>query len=163
MDLLAKLKPYLVIGVRLNLSVLLRYLTKGQSQFEFAEMLIAYAHHIHNLGIICLPTRILLFYYCYRTLLRKMEVSTLCLPAQSIEWTFKPIFAKFCIFWICEKILKSVNLEYNMLVPWTDETNVSSTNRLMLQVFFFHKILQNSLQKPFKLILLFFIKLQKWK
>ena len=149
MDLLATLKPYLVIGVRLNLSVLLRYLTKGQSRFEFAEMLIAYAHHIHNLGIISLPTRILLFHYCYRTLLRKMEVSTLCLPAQSIEWTFKPIFAKFCIFWICEKILKSVNLEYNMLVPWADETNVSSTNRLMLQVFFFIKSCKILWKKPF--------------
>ena len=48
---------------------------------------------------------------------------------------------------------KSVNLEYNMLVGWADWTDVLSTKRLMFRVFFFfHKILQNTLQKPFQFI-----------
>ena len=54
-------------------------------------------------------------------------------------------------------ILKSVNLEYNTLVRWADGTNVLSTKCLMFQVFFSHKILQNSLQKAFRLILLFLL------
>ena len=58
--------------------------------------------------------------------------------------------------------LKSVNLQYNTLVCWADGTNDSSTKRLMFQVsFFFHKILQNSLQKPFQFFFFFLIKLQK--
>ena len=49
-------------------------------------------------------------------------------------------------------------LQYNTLVPCADGTNDSSTKRLMFQVlFFFHKILQNSLQKPFQFIFLFFL------
>ena len=48
---------------------------------------------------------------------------------------------------------KCVNLQYNMLVRWADGTNDSLTKCLMFQVsFFFHEILQNSLQKPFQLI-----------
>ena len=52
---------------------------------------------------------------------------------------------------------KSVNLQYNTLVCWADGTNVLLTERLMFQVFFFHKILQNSLQKSFQFIFLFFL------
>ena len=57
--------------------------------------------------------------------------------------------------------LKSVNLQYNTLVRWANGTNKSWTKRLMFQVFFFHKIkiLQNSLQKPFQFIFLFFYKI----
>ena len=51
---------------------------------------------------------------------------------------------------------KYVNLQYDMLVRWAHWTNDSSTKRLMFQCF--HKILQNSLQKPFQFILLFFEK-----
>ena len=52
-------------------------------------------------------------------------------------------------------IMKSVNLQYNTLVRWADGTNNLSTKCLMFQVlFFFHKILQNSLQKPFQFIFL---------
>ena len=57
MDVLAKLKPYLVVDrseIIFNRSTLafILYLTTGQSQFEFAsEIRIAYAH-IHTLGII---------------------------------------------------------------------------------------------------------------
>ena len=58
-------------------------------------------------------------------------------------------------------LLKSVNLQYDRLVRWDDGTNNSSTKHLMLQVlFFFHKILQNSLQKPFQF---FFYKITKMK
>ena len=50
-------------------------------------------------------------------------------------------------------VLKSVNLQYNTLVCWADGTNDSSTKRLMFQVLFLvHKILQNSLQKPFQFL-----------
>ena len=60
--------------------------------------------------------------------------------------------------------LKSYNLQYKTLVRWADGTNDSSTKRLMFQVlFFFHKILQNSLQKPFQFIFLFFYKITKMK
>ena len=60
--------------------------------------------------------------------------------------------------------LKSVNLQYNTLVRWADGTNESSTKHLMFQVLFlFHKILQNSLQKPFQLIFWFFYKITKMK
>ena len=59
-----------------------------------------------------------------------------------------------------QRVLKAVNLQYNTLVRWADGTNDSSSKRLMFQVlFFFHKNLQNSLQKPFKSII--FIKLQE--
>ena len=52
-------------------------------------------------------------------------------------------------------IYKCVNLEYNTLVCWADGTNDPPTKRLMFQLlFFFHKILQNSLQKPFQFIFL---------
>ena len=49
---------------------------------------------------------------------------------------------------------KSVNLEYNTLVCWADGKNDSWTKDLMFQVLFFHKILQNSSQKPFHFIFL---------
>ena len=53
-------------------------------------------------------------------------------------------------------ILKSVNLEYNTLVRWADGTNVLSTKRLMFHVsYFFHNILENSLQKAFQLFFFF--------
>ena len=56
--------------------------------------------------------------------------------------------------------LKSVNLQYNTLVFWAGVTNDSLTKHY----FFFYKILQNSLQKPFQFIYqFFFIKLQRWK
>ena len=56
------------------------------------------------------------------------------------------------------QLYKSDNLQYNMLVCWADVTNDSSTKRLMLQVLFsFHKIVQNSLPKPFQFINLFFL------
>ena len=59
---------------------------------------------------------------------------------------------------------KSVNLQYNMLGPLDDETNESSTKRLMFQVlFFFHDFLQNSLQKSFQFIFLFLKKKYKNK
>ena len=59
---------------------------------------------------------------------------------------------------------KSINLEYNTLVRWADGTNISSTMCVMFHVLFlFHKILQNSLEKPFQFIFLFFIRLWKWK
>ena len=59
---------------------------------------------------------------------------------------------------------KSVNLEYNTLVRWADGTNISWTKRLMFQVlFFFHKILQNSLQTPFQFIFLSFYKIAYMK
>ena len=48
-----------------------------------------------------------------------------------------------------------------MLVRWADGTNDLSTKRLIFQVLlFFHKILQNSLQKPFDF---FFNKITKMK
>ena len=56
---------------------------------------------------------------------------------------------------------KYVNLQYDMLVRWAHWTNDSSTKRLMFQ--FFHKILQNSLQKPFQFTLLFFWKITEMK
>ena len=52
---------------------------------------------------------------------------------------------------------KSDNLQYNTLVCWVAGTNDSSTKRLMFQVLFFsHNFLQNSLQKSFEFIFLFF-------
>ena len=57
----------------------------------------------------------------------------------------------------CTYIQKSDNLQYNTLVRWFAGTNDSSTKCLMFHVLsFFHKILQNSLQKPFQI---FFIRL----
>ena len=54
--------------------------------------------------------------------------------------------------------MKSVNLQYNTLGCLDDGTNESSTKRLMFQVlFFFHDFLQNSLQKSFQFIFLFFL------
>ena len=54
--------------------------------------------------------------------------------------------------------MKSDNLQYNTLVRWADGTNASSTKCLIFQVlFFFHKILQYSLQKPFQFTFLFFL------
>ena len=65
---------------------------------------------------------------------------------------------------MAESLLKSDNLQYNTLGRWVDGPNNSSTKRLMFQVsFFFHKILQNSLQKPFQFIFLFFYKITKMK
>ena len=52
---------------------------------------------------------------------------------------------------------KSENLQYNTLVRWADGTNDSSTKHLMFQVLFFHKLLQNSLQKPFQFIFFIFL------
>ena len=58
----------------------------------------------------------------------------------------------------------SVNLQYNTLVRWANWTNDSSTKRLMFQVwFFFHKILQNSLQKHFLFMFSFFCRITKMK
>jgi hypothetical protein len=52
---------------------------------------------------------------------------------------------------------KSVNLQYNTLGCWVDGPNDLVTKRLMFQVlFFFHSFLQNSLQKFFRFIFLFF-------
>jgi len=60
--------------------------------------------------------------------------------------------------------IKSVNLQNNTPVRWADGTNDPSTKLLMFHVsFFFHKILQNSLQKPFQFIFLFFHKITKMK
>ena len=43
-------------------------------------------------------------------------------------------------------LIKSDNIQYNMLVRWVGGTNDSSTKRLMFQVlFFFHNFWQNSL------------------
>ena len=51
-----------------------------------------------------------------------------------------------------------------MLGRWADGTNESSTKRLMFQVLlFFHDFLQNSLQKYFQSICLFFKKNTKIK
>ena len=55
-----------------------------------------------------------------------------------------------------EVYIKSVNLQYNTLGRLDNGTNKSSTKRLMFQVFFFHDFLQNSLQKSFQFISLFF-------
>ena len=62
-----------------------------------------------------------------------------------------------------DNLQKSVNLQYNTLGCLDDGTNESSNKLLMFQVlFFFHDFLQNSLQKFFQFIFLFFfIKLQK--
>ena len=59
--------------------------------------------------------------------------------------------------------LKSDNLQYNTLVRWVAGTNDSLTKCLMFQVLFFcNNFLQNSLQKWFQFIFLFFhIDLQK--
>ena len=60
--------------------------------------------------------------------------------------------------------LKSVNLQYITLACLDDGTNKSSTKHLMFQViFFFHDFLQNSLQKSFHFIFLFFYKITKIK
>ena len=62
------------------------------------------------------------------------------------------------------KDFKSVNLEYNTLVCWANGTKVLSTKRLMFQeLFFFHKILQISLQKPFQFFFSFLYKITKMK
>ena len=39
--------------------------------------------------------------------------------------------------WSNNRLLKSVNLQYNMLVRWADETNDSSTKLLMFEILFF--------------------------
>ena len=58
--------------------------------------------------------------------------------------------------------VQSVNLQYNTLVCWDDGTNDSWTKCLVFQVLFLsHKILQNSLKKPFQSFSLFSIELQK--
>ena len=50
------------------------------------------------------------------------------------------------------------NLQYNMLGRWDAGPNDSSTKRLMFHVlFFFHNLLQKSLQKLFQFIFLFFL------
>ena len=60
--------------------------------------------------------------------------------------------------------MKSVNLQYNTLGCLDNGTNKSSTKRLMFQVlFFFHDFLQNSLQKSFQFIFLFFYEITKMK
>ena len=60
--------------------------------------------------------------------------------------------------------LKSVNLKYNTLGRLDDGTKELSTKCLMFQVlFFFLDFLQNSLQKPFQFIFLFFYKITKIK
>ena len=62
------------------------------------------------------------------------------------------------------KIIKSVNLQYDTLGRLYDGTNESLTKRLMFQaLFFFHDFLQNSLQKSFQFIFLFFHKIIKIK
>ena len=54
-----------------------------------------------------------------------------------------------------DNCIKSNNLQYDTLVCWADGTNDSSTKHLTFQVLiFFHKILQNSLQKLFQFIFL---------
>ena len=55
-------------------------------------------------------------------------------------------------------IVKFDNLQYNTLGRWVAGTNDSLTKRLMFQVlFFFPDFLQNSLQKSFQFIFLFFL------
>ena len=54
-------------------------------------------------------------------------------------------------------VVKSDNLQYNTLVRWFAGTNDSSSK------YFFHNFLQNSLQKLFQLIFLFFHKFTKIK
>ena len=57
--------------------------------------------------------------------------------------------------------LKSINLQYNTLVHWTDGTNNSSTKHLMFKILSFsYRFLQNSLQKPFQS---FFYRITKMK
>ena len=61
-----------------------------------------------------------------------------------------------------QAVQKSVNLQYNTLGCLDERTNESSTKRLMFKVlFFFHDFLQNSLQKSFQFIFLFFYKITK--
>ena len=60
--------------------------------------------------------------------------------------------------------MKSVNLQYDTLVRMDDGTNESSIKLLMFQVLiFFHDFLQNSLQKSFQFIFLFFYEITKAK
>ena len=62
------------------------------------------------------------------------------------------------------RVVKSINLQYNTLGRLDDGTNESSTKRLMFQaLFFFMILLQNSLQKSFQFISLFFQKNTKIK
>ena len=60
---------------------------------------------------------------------------------------------------------RSVNLEYNTLICWTDGTNVSLTKRLMFQVllFFFIKSCKILCKNIFNYFSYFSMKLQKWK
>ena len=61
-------------------------------------------------------------------------------------------------------ILKSVNLQYNMLVGQADLANDLSTMCLMFQLLFlFRKSLHSSLQKHFQSIFLFLYKITKMK
>ena len=61
-------------------------------------------------------------------------------------------------------LLKSNNIRYNTLGCWVFATEDSSTKCLMFQVsFFFHKILQTSLQKPFQFVFLLRFKITKMK
>ena len=73
-----------------------------------------------------------------------------------ILFYFKMEFEKSSAEMNCDQ--KSDNLHYDMLVCWFAGTNDSSTKLLMFQVlFFFHKILQNSLQKHFQFIYFYFL------
>ena len=66
------------------------------------------------------------------------------------------------LFYCCRmeaQDLKSVNLQYVMLVRSADWTNNSSTKCDIPSIIFFHKILQNSLHRPFH----FFYKITKMK
>ena len=66
------------------------------------------------------------------------------------------------LFYCCRmeaQDLKSVNLQYVTLVRSADWTNNSSTKCDVPSIIFFHKILQNSLHRPFH----FFYKITKMK
>ena len=75
-----------------------------------------------------------------------------------VLYLFSQFLARRC--WGCRRRLrhkKFVNLQHNTLVLWAIGTNNLSTKHLMFKVhimFFFHKILQSSLQKHFQFIFL---------
>ena len=122
MDLLATLKPYLVIGVRLNLTVLLWRLyfisQRGKANLNSHQKSTHTYSFLSKKNVQRQRQGCYFFHYWYNSLLWKQENgcdNSLVLPwspkiisVSKVEWTSKTIFAQFCIFWICEKFSSSI-------------------------------------------------------
>ena len=91
--------------------------------------------------------------------MKKNTWNVRCLVVKSLRPS-KPAYYIVVLACLVALEVKSINLQYDTLVCWAGLVNQASD---VPSINFFHKILQNSLQKPFQFILHFFYTITKIK